>query len=62
MTAKSRLRPHHPKPDPAVPADQHGNAYCRCGVAIVDGDARHTLPDAPHDDAQRMAAGEREGD
>jgi hypothetical protein len=61
VTAKSKQRGHQPRPDPAVPADQHGHAYCsRCGLAIVDGDPRHTLPELPADDAMSRAAGERE--
>lgn len=60
MTAKSRVRPHLPDPDPAVPADQHGHLYCRrCGLALLDGDQRHTPPPAPAQDARGLAAGER---
>jgi hypothetical protein len=39
--------PHPPVVDPCVPVDQAGRAYCTCGIAIVDGDPRHTLPVVP---------------
>lgn len=48
------------QPDPDVPADPlTGDVYCRCGLAGEAGDAHHPLPDAPDDDVQRRAAGER---
>jgi hypothetical protein len=58
--AKSPVPRHLPVPDPDVPADQKGHGYCaRCGVAIVAGDPRHTLPDAPPEQAEhRRWAGE----
>lgn len=55
---KSKVRPHLPKPDPAIPPDTDGHTTCRCGLLIVDGDARHTLPDAPAWDVQQRRAGE----
>jgi len=49
------------RPDPDVPADPlTGAVFCRCGLAGQAGDAHHPpLPDAPDDDVQRRAAGER---
>ena len=49
------------QPDPDVPADPlTGAQFCRCGLAGQAGDAHHPpLPDAPVDDVQRRAAGER---
>lgn len=56
---KSKVRSHLPVPDPSVPADQAGHRYCRdCGLAVVDGDPRHTLPNAPAWDVQMRRAGE----
>ncbi len=46
-TAKSKVQPHLPTVDAAVPADQRGRDYCTCGVVIADGDPRHTLPTVP---------------
>jgi len=47
VTRKSTVPAHPPTPDPDVPADQQGHAYCRRGVAIVEGDPRHTMPVVP---------------
>lgn len=49
-----------PDPDvPADPLDQAGLSFCLCGLRGKPGDAHHALPDAPLDDVQRRAAGER---
>jgi hypothetical protein len=58
--AKSLVPLHLPVVDPDVPTDQKGHGYCsRCGVAIVAGDPRHTLPDVPGMDEHRRRMGER---
>lgn len=57
---KSKAKPHLAVVDTTVPRDHAGRGYCReCGLAIRQGDPRHTLPDAPEgaDHGQR-AAGE----
>lgn len=46
-------------PDPDLPADHNGRRACRCGLVGEPGDAHHTLPPAPEEDAQSRAAGER---
>lgn len=51
---KSRVRPHVPKVDPAIPPDQDGHETCRCGLLVVAGDARHTMPDAPPAQAEHL--------
>ena len=58
MTAK--LSPHPFREDPDLPADVNGRRVCRCGLVGRPGDAHHEMPDVPHDDAQRRAAGEKE--
>lgn len=63
MTAKkSRVRPHIPVTDlsaPPDPLDKAKRRYCdRCGLAIVEGDPRHTPPMPSVDDVQSRAAGE----
>lgn len=62
MTAKPRLPPHLFAADPDVPPDHNGRHACRCGLVGHPGDGHHTLPDAPTEDGQRLAAGEREDD
>mgnify|MGYP003352070307 CR=1 FL=1 len=40
-----------------VPPDTAGRPYCaQCGLVVVAGDPRHTLPEAPTDDVQRRRA------
>jgi len=59
VTRRTPVPPHPPAVDPTVPADQHGHHYCtRCGLAIVDGDPRHSMPAAGEPDAQQRAAGD----
>jgi hypothetical protein len=58
VTAK--LPPHLFAADPDVPPDHNGRGACRCGLVGRPGDPHHTLPEAPAEDGQRLAAGERE--
>lgn len=53
-SAKSRVKPHLFVVDPDVPGCCH-----QCHLPGEPDDKRHTLPDAPVDDVQRRAAGER---
>lgn len=46
-------------PNPDLPADHLGRQVCRCGLPGKPGDAHHTLPETPPDDAMSRAAGER---
>lgn len=63
MTAQKRRHPHLFIVDPDVPADHKGHGACAvCGLMGEPGDAHHTLPEAPTEDVQRLAAGEREDD
>lgn len=63
MTAKTRVPPHVFVPDPDLrphPADLEKRSVCAvCHCLGEPGDARHTMPDAPPQDVQRLAAGER---
>jgi len=54
MSAKSRVKPHLFVVDPDVPG-----CCLQCHLPGEPDDKRHTLPDAPDDDVQRRAAGER---
>lgn len=56
----ARPAPHPFVADPDLPADQRGRAVCLCGLVGEPGDAHHAMPDDPHDDPQRRAAGEKE--
>lgn len=55
---KSKVRPHPFRRDPNIPPDQHARVTCMCGLVDIPGDPRHTLPDGPPMDVQRLAAGE----
>lgn len=58
---KERPAPHVFVADPELPADINGRQVCaRCHLVGQPDDAHHAMPDTPHDDAQRRAAGEKE--
>ena len=58
---RDRPGPHVFVADPELPADLNGRQVCRrCHLLGQPGDAHHAMPDVPHDDAQRRAAGEKE--
>ncbi len=58
---KTRPAPHPFVADPELPADLNGVQVCaRCHLLGRPDDAHHAMPDVPHDDAQRRAAGEKE--
>lgn len=61
MSAKA---PHAPVVDVTIPRDHAGRRYCSvCGLVILRGDPRHTLPDPPEvaDHGQRAAGEGGEG-
>jgi hypothetical protein len=52
---RTHVRPHLAVPDRDAPPDHKGRRVCRCGLPIIDGDPRHTVP--PHvPDAREKAA------
>ena len=59
---RDRPGPHVFVADPELPADLNGRLVCLCGLVGEPDDAHHAMPDVPHDDAQRRAAGEKDSD
>jgi len=59
--AKSPVKPHLFVPDPDVPPDVNGVGACSvCHCMGKPGDPRHTLPDAPPEQAEhRRRMGDR---
>lgn len=61
--AKTRVPPHLFVPPPPGEVDLNGRGACGfCHLVLPEGDPRHTLPDAPVEDGQRLAAGEGDFD
>lgn len=59
--AKTRVSPHLFVPPPPGEVDLNGRGACGwCQLVGAPGDTHHTLPEAPVEDGQRLAAGERE--
>lgn len=58
---KTRVPPHLFVPPPPGEVDLNGRGACGfCHLVGAPGDTHHTLPEAPTEDVQRLAAGERE--